>query len=108
MDTLREGPAIAKGYIVAEIEVTNPDDYEEYRRQVPATIAAHGGRYLVRAGAAQLLEGTGGPGRMVVLEFDSQEKALAWYNSPEYQAILPHRLRNTTGRLVCVEGPVLA
>jgi uncharacterized protein (DUF1330 family) len=93
-----------KGYIVAELEVTNLEGYEEYRRQVPATIAAYGGRYLVRAGEAQLLEGNGGPGRMVVLEFDSPAQAMTWYNSPEYQAILPHRLRNTTGRAICVAG----
>ena len=80
------------------------DGYQEYREKVPATIAAYGGRYVVRAGEATLLEGTGGPGRMVVLEFDSPERALAWYNSPEYQAILPHRLNNSTGRAICVAG----
>lgn len=93
-----------KGYLIAELEITNMAGYEEYRRQVPATIAAYGGRYVVRAGAAKLLEGNGGPGRMVVLEFDSPEKAMAWYNSPEYQAILPRRLNNSTGRAVIVAG----
>jgi len=97
-----------KGYIVAELEVTNREGYEDYRKQVPATIAAYGGRYLVRAGEATLLEGSGGPGRMVVLEFDSPQRALEWYNSPEYQAILPLRLRNTTGRAICVAGAPLA
>ena len=93
-----------KGYLIAELEVTNMVGYEEYRRQVPATIAAYGGRYVVRVGEAKLMEGIGGPGRMVVLEFDSPEKALAWYNSPEYQAILPHRLKNSTGRAIIVAG----
>lgn len=93
-----------KGYLIAELEVTNSAGYEEYRRQVPATIAAYGGRYVVRAGDARLLEGHGGPGRMVVLEFDSPERAMAWYNSPEYQAILPHRLNNSTGRAIIVAG----
>jgi uncharacterized protein (DUF1330 family) len=93
-----------KGYLVAELEVTNMEGYQEYRRQVSAVVAAYGGRYLVRAGEAKLLEGDGGPGRMVVLEFDSPERALEWYNSPEYQAILPHRLRNATGRAICVAG----
>ena len=93
-----------KGYLIAELEITNMAGYEEYRRQVPATIAAYGGRYVVRAGDAKLLEGNGGPGRMVVLEFDSPEKAMAWYNSPEYQAILPHRLNNSTGRAVIAAG----
>ncbi len=56
-------------YIHAEIEITDPEAYEEYRRQVPAMIAAHGGRYLVRGGAAELLEGEGAPQREVILEF---------------------------------------
>ena len=93
-----------KGYLIGEIEVTNMEGYEEYRRQVPETIAAYGGRYVVRAGEATLLEGSGGPGRMVVLEFDSPENSLAWYNSPEYQAILPHRLNNSKGRAIIVAG----
>ncbi len=93
-----------KGYLVAELEVTNMDGYDVYRRQVPATIAAYGGRYLARGGEARLLEGSGGPGRVVVLEFDSPERAHAWYNSPEYQAILPHRLNNSTGRAIIVAG----
>jgi uncharacterized protein (DUF1330 family) len=71
---------------------------------VPAVVAAYGGRFLVRGGEAKLLEGSGGPGRMVVLEFDSPERALEWYNSPEYQAILPVRLRNATSRAICVAG----
>jgi uncharacterized protein (DUF1330 family) len=93
-----------KGYIIAELEVTDMEGYQEYRLQVPAVIAAYGGRYLVRAGEAELLEGNGGPGRMVVLEFDSTEQAMKWYNSPEYQAILPIRLRAATGRAICVTG----
>jgi uncharacterized protein (DUF1330 family) len=95
---------MSKGYIVAELEVTNLEGYEEYRRQVPAVIAAYGGRYLVRAGEAELLEGTAAPGRVVVLEFDSPAQAMAWYRSTEYQAILPHRLRNSSGRALCVTG----
>ena len=93
-----------KGYIVAELNVTNMQGFDEYRQKVSATIAAYGGRYLVRAGPAKLLEGDGEAGRMVVLEFDSPERALEWYNSPEYQAILPLRLRNATGRAICVAG----
>lgn len=93
-----------KGYLIAELTVTNPAGFEEYRQQVPATIVAHGGRYVTRGGAATLLEGTGAPGRMIVLEFDSPEQAHAWYNSPAYQAILPLRLNNSTGRAMIVAG----
>ena len=95
---------MAKGYLVGELTVTNPEGYQKYASQVPATIAAYGGRYLVRGGAAAPLEGGGSIGRMVVLEFDSPEKLMTWYNSPEYQAILPHRLNNSTGRVMCVTG----
>ena len=93
-----------KGYLIAELEITNMAGYEEYRRQAPATIAAYGGRFVVRAGEAKLMEGSGGLGRMIVLEFDSVERAMAWYNSPEYQEVLPHRLKNSTGRAIIVAG----
>lgn len=93
-----------KVYLIAELEVTNLAGFEEYRRQAPATIAAYGGRYVVRGGEAKRLEGNGDPGRMVVVEFDSYDRALAWYNSPEYQAILPHRLNNCTSRAMIVAG----
>ncbi len=93
-----------KGYLIAELELTNAEAYEEYRRQTPAIIAAYGGRYVVRAGETQLLEGSGPVGRIVVLEFDSPERAMEFYNSPEYQAILPIRLRNATGRAILVAG----
>jgi uncharacterized protein (DUF1330 family) len=95
---------MAKGYIFAELEVTDPAGYEEYRRQVPAVVAAYGGRYLVRGGDPVILEGGAKIPRMVLLEFDSPERALEWYNSPEYQAILTIRLRNSIGRAVCLTG----
>jgi uncharacterized protein (DUF1330 family) len=93
-----------KGYIIAELVVSNSEGYQEYREKVPAVIAQYGGRYLVRAGDSKVLEGTGESGRMVVLEFDSPERALEWYNSPEYQAILPIRLRNAAGRAIWAAG----
>lgn len=93
-----------KGYMMAEIEVHDPADYETYRLKAPATIAAYGGRYLVRGGDPQLVEGSTAPGRVVILEFDSPEQAERWYNSPEYQAILPTRLRATKGRALRLVG----
>ncbi len=95
---------MSKVYLIAELEVTNLAGYEDYRRQAPPTIAAYGGRYVVRGGEAKLLEGDADPGRMVVVEFDSHERAMAWYNSPEYQAILPHRLNNCRSRAIIVAG----
>ena len=94
-----------KGYLVGEIEITNPAGYQDYSRNVPAIIAKFDGRYHARGGDAQVLDGGGGPAkRVVVVEFDSPEQLLKFYQSPEYQAILPHRLNNSVGRLLCVTG----
>jgi len=91
-------------YFVAEVEVTNPTGYEPYRAAVPATIAQYGGRYLTRGAATELLEGGPEPKRIVILEFSDTAAAKRWYNSPEYQKILPIRLANSTGRVFIVEG----
>ena len=91
-------------YFVAEVEVTNPTGYEPYRAAVPATIAQYGGRYLARGAATELLEGGPEPKRIVILEFSDTAAAKRWYNSPEYQKILPIRLANSTGRVFIVEG----
>ena len=91
-------------YIVAELEVTDPAVFDAYRKGVPATIAAYGGRYLVRGGTLESLEGGWTPKRMVVLEFPSMEQAKRWYGSPEYRELLAMRQRSTKSRVVMVEG----
>ena len=91
-------------YIIVEIGVTDPEQYEEYKRQVEPTIAEFGGRYLVRGGAATLLEGEPELGRLVVLRFDSRERAMAWYGSDAYAGPKDIRHRSATSRLVAVEG----
>ena len=92
-------------YLIASGEVTDPVLYEQYRQQVPALIAAHGGRYLVRGGAAERLEGPGGPpGRQVVLEFADMAHLKAFYESPEYKPLIALRQRAAQLRLVAVEG----
>lgn len=91
-------------FIIGNITVTNPEGYQVYTAQAPATIAAYGGSYRVRGGAHETLEGDWTPNRVVVLEFPDKETALKWYNSPEYQAILPIRKANTTGDMIVVEG----
>ena len=68
-----------KGYILAEVTVTDPALFETYRPLAAASIAAFGGKYLVRGGAAEMLEGERTPGRMVLLEFSSPERAMEWY-----------------------------
>lgn len=93
-----------KAYIVADIEVEDPVAYEAYRRDVPAMIAAYGGRYLVRGGATRVLEGDWQPRRMVILEFPSMQQAEAFYGSAEYEALKATRIRASDSRLVAVEG----
>jgi uncharacterized protein (DUF1330 family) len=91
-------------YILAEVEVTNPAGYESYRPLAGASVAQYGGRFVVRGGKAELIEGTKEPARIVVIEFADTAAAKRWYNSPEYQEALKIRLANSTGRVLLVEG----
>jgi uncharacterized protein (DUF1330 family) len=92
------------GYFIAEVQVTDPERYEEYRRQVEGTIAQYGGRYLVRGGKSEALEGDAPRGRLVVVEFESYERAKAWYDSQEYAGPKALRHATSTGRLLLVDG----
>ena len=92
------------GYGIADIEVLDPTGYEAYRQQVPATIAAYGGRYLARGGATEVLEGDWSPRRCVILEFPSMAQLKAWWDSPEYQPLRAIRERTTRSKLVATEG----
>ena len=91
-------------YIIAEVEVTDPETYATYRAQTPAAIARYGGRFIVRGGPAELLEGERAPARLVVIEFADVAAARRFYQSPEYQAIIGIRQRAATSRLVLVDG----
>jgi uncharacterized protein (DUF1330 family) len=91
-------------YLIAEITVHDPVGFEEYRKQVPATIAAYGGRYIVRGGSSEVVEGAWQPERLVVVEFPSMARAKQWYASAEYQAVLPLRTKASTGNAIFVEG----
>jgi uncharacterized protein (DUF1330 family) len=92
-------------YVIAEVEVTDRAAYQEYRDKVAETLAPFEGhyRYVVRAGTAQALEGEP-PKTVVVMAFDSAEKALSWYRSPAYQKIKPIRLGASVSRLYLAEG----
>jgi uncharacterized protein (DUF1330 family) len=92
------------GYVVAEVEVTDPVVYEEYRKLVPATVAKYGGKFLVRGGAVDSKEGGWQPKRLVVLEFASLEQAKKWYHSPEYAPALALRTKAARSKVVLVEG----
>ena len=91
-------------YVIAEVEVTDPATYEEYRKLVPPTLAKYGGKFLVRGGAVESKEGGWEPKRLVVLEFASMEQARQWYHSPEYAPALALRQKAARSRLLLVEG----
>jgi uncharacterized protein (DUF1330 family) len=90
-------------YVIGEIEVTDPAIYDDYRKQVLATITKYGGRFLVRGGKAEAVEGAA-PKRMVLLEFPSYDQALKWYRSPEYAPLITLRQKGARGRLIITEG----
>jgi uncharacterized protein (DUF1330 family) len=91
-------------YIVVEVEVLDPEKYEDYKKMVPASLAKYGGKFLVRGGKAENLEGTWSPKRIVITEFPSIDQAKAWWNSPEYAEA--KALRHTTAKteMIVVEG----
>lgn len=91
-------------YIVARVEIKNPEAYQEYSRQVLGILTQYGGKFLVRGGKAEILEGSMEPHRLVVIEFEDADQARRWYYSPEYQAIARIRQANSEGNLYLVEG----
>jgi uncharacterized protein (DUF1330 family) len=93
-------------YLIAQLTITDPAGFDAYRQVVPPVIAAHGGRYLARGGAVTRLEGEPGGPRIIVLEFADKAAAEGFYNSAEYQKILPLRLRAAGGSVFIVEGCV--
>lgn len=91
-------------YVIVDVDVKDPQAYQEYRAKAPATVAASGGRYLVRGSDPAHLEPGWDVHRFVVLEFPSVAAAKAWYASPAYQKILPIRLKSTRSRMMLVDG----
>ena len=91
-------------YVIVEVEITDPQLYAEYGKGVPGTVAAFGGKYLVRGGKSESKEGGWAPKRVVVLEFPSMERARSWYDSAEYKPLLAIRSKATKSKMVFVEG----
>ncbi|PYT38052.1 MAG: DUF1330 domain-containing protein [Acidobacteria bacterium] len=91
-------------YIIVDVEITDPVRYAEYISVVPPTIAKYGGRFLVRGGKAETLEGSWKPGRVVVVEFPTFEKAREWWESEEYRG--PRTLRQSASvtDMILVQG----
>ena len=91
-------------YIIVDVNINNPQEYEEYKRLTPASITAHSGKFVVRGGTTETLEGDWQPGRIVVLEFPSFEQAKAWWASEEYAPAKAIRQKNADTRMIVVEG----
>jgi uncharacterized protein (DUF1330 family) len=91
-------------YVIYQGEVFDPARYDEYKVKATASIAAAGGRYIVRAGEVEVLEGEPPVGRTVVLEFPTMDAALAWYRSEEYTQIRTIRDRAARARMYVVDG----
>jgi uncharacterized protein (DUF1330 family) len=91
-------------YVIVEIEIVDPVGYEEYKKQAAATVHQHGGKYIVRGGTAEVLEGDWNPKRIVVLQFESMERAKEWLNCEEYRE--PRKMRHRTAKtnMILVEG----
>lgn len=91
-------------YAIADVDVTDPAVFEEYRGRVGDTIVKYGGRYVVRGGNSEVVEGSWRPKRLVVLEFPNMERLKAWYHSPEYAPLKQLRFRSANTNVVLVEA----
>ena len=91
-------------YFIVDIDIHDAAGLEEYRKQVPATITKYGGRFIVRGGKVEQLEGEWQPKRLVLLEFPSVEQARRWYDSEEYRPLKAMRLKASSSNLILIEG----
>lgn len=91
-------------YVIVDVDVHDPSLYEQYKALTPGTLAAYGGRFVVRGGAVETLEGDWAPGRIVVLEFADAARAKAWWASATYAEAKRLRQRAATTRMIVVEG----
>jgi len=91
-------------YVIFDVEVTNPVEYEGYKQLAAPTVALYGGKYIVRGGQTETLEGNWSPKRIVVLQFENIERAKAWINSPEYSEARDLRHKYAVSNAIVVEG----
>ena len=91
-------------YVIARVTVTDPEQYAEYTKRTPAVIASFGGRFLARGGRTVTIEGPEAEGRIVVLEFDTLEQAVACFTSPAYAVAKQFRLGAAEMQLLAIEG----
>jgi uncharacterized protein (DUF1330 family) len=91
-------------YIIVDIEVHDTAVYDEYRKVVGATLQKYDGKFVVRGGKTEVLEGNWNPKRVVVLEFENVARAKEWYDSEEYKVPKQMRMKASKGNLLLVEG----
>ena len=91
-------------YMIALVDVTDPDAYQEYAKRTPAVVEKYGGRFVVRGGRQVALEGDPGPARTVIIEFPTLERVEEFFNSPEYREAKAFRQGAATARFLAVEG----
>lgn len=91
-------------FIIVDITINDPQEYEAYKKLTPASITAFNGKFVVRGGQTETLEGGWEPGRMVVLEFPSVQQAKAWWASAEYAPAKTIRHRSASTKMIVVEG----
>jgi uncharacterized protein (DUF1330 family) len=91
-------------YIIAEVTITDPQGFEQYRQMVPATVAKYGGTFVVRGGQLEKLEGDWEPKRLVIIEFESAERAKQWWASEDYRTAKALRQRTAQTNLIVIEG----
>lgn len=91
-------------YIIARVNVTNPEKYTDYQALTPAAVAAFDGEFVVRGGDVETLEGPDENRRVVVIRFASMEKAREFYHSAQYQEAVKIRHANSEGEMILVQG----
>ena len=91
-------------YVIVQVDVKDPARYEDYKKLVPPSLEPFGGRFIVRGGKTETLEGTWAPKRFVIVEFPSVEQAKAWWDSPEYRAARDLRWATADSQLIVAEG----
>jgi uncharacterized protein (DUF1330 family) len=91
-------------YVIVEIDIVDPVGYEEYKKQAAATVHKYGGKYIVRGGPVETLEGDWKPKRIVMLEFESVHRAKEWLNCEEYRQPRKMRHRTAKTKMIVVES----
>jgi len=100
---LPSGIEALPAYVIVDVEIIDAEIYDAYKKLVPASLEKYGGRFLVRGGNVETLEGAWSPGRFVMLEFPSAERAKAWFESAEYAPAKELRHKSAQSHMILVE-----